>query len=121
METDLHNLVPAVGELNGDRSNRPFGMVVGEPRAYGRCDFEVDFSIDVVEPRPKVRGNIARIYLYLHRVYGMTMDEQQLQFFKIWDQADPPDDWERERNRRIRAVHGRGNPFVERNPLTHGK
>ncbi len=30
MEADLHNLVPAVGEINGDRSNYRFGMISGE-------------------------------------------------------------------------------------------
>lgn len=35
MEADLHNLTPAVGELNGDRSNLPYGIVKGEPREYG--------------------------------------------------------------------------------------
>ncbi|HPY42666.1 MAG TPA: endonuclease, partial [Thiolinea sp.] len=35
MEADLHNLVPAIGELNGDRNNFPYGVVSGEPRAYG--------------------------------------------------------------------------------------
>ena len=113
MEADLHNLVPSVGELNGDRSNRPFGIVAGEPRKYGHCDFEVDFYTDVVEPPPKVRGNIARTYLYFHWAYKMAIDDQQLQLFKIWNQADPPDNWERERNRRIQAIQGRGNPFVE--------
>lgn len=38
MEADLHNLAPSVGELNGDRSALPYGLMAGEPRKYGRCD-----------------------------------------------------------------------------------
>ena len=38
---DPHNLFPAGGEVNGDRSNHPYGTVAGENRAYGTCDFEV--------------------------------------------------------------------------------
>ena len=38
---DPHNLFPAGGEVNGDRSNHAYGNVAGEPRAYGACDFEV--------------------------------------------------------------------------------
>ncbi|MEH6652250.1 MAG: endonuclease [Motiliproteus sp.] len=41
MEADLMNLVPALGEINGNRSNYSFTMLQGEPRVYGACDFEV--------------------------------------------------------------------------------
>ena len=95
MESDLHNLVPAVGELNGDRSNLPFSMIEGEPREYGACDFEVNLAADRVEPRPEVRGNIARTYFYMSSTYGLPISE------------------ERERNRRITAIQGNVNPFVE--------
>ncbi len=44
MEAVLHNLAPSVGELNGDRSNHPYGIVEDEPREYGACDFEVGGS-----------------------------------------------------------------------------
>jgi endonuclease I len=39
---DLHNLFPAVGEVNGDRANYRWGMVPGGKRAYGVCNIEVD-------------------------------------------------------------------------------
>lgn len=35
MEHDLHNLVPAVGELQADRSDFDFGELEGETRMYG--------------------------------------------------------------------------------------
>lgn len=38
---DPHNLFPASGEINGDRSDLPFGLVESEEREYGACDFEV--------------------------------------------------------------------------------
>lgn len=44
MKADLHNLVPAIGEANGDRSNYSFAMLEGETRAYGSCDLEVNFK-----------------------------------------------------------------------------
>jgi len=54
MENDLHNLVPAVGEVNGDRSNHPFGLLDGESRLYGACDFELG------EAKEERRGDVAR-------------------------------------------------------------
>ena len=38
MVSDLQNLVPSVGELNGVRANLPFGEVPGERREFGACD-----------------------------------------------------------------------------------
>ncbi|MBF0399460.1 MAG: endonuclease [Magnetococcales bacterium] len=113
MEGDLHNLAPAVGELNADRSDRIYGMVAGEERAYGACDFEVDFQRDVVEPRPEIRGDIARTYFYFEKTYQLPIQESQRALFESWAKEDPVDEWERERNRRIKAIQGNGNPFVE--------
>ena len=113
MEADLHNLVPAVGELNGDRSNRSFSMVQGEPRKYGSCDFEIDFDTDKVEPRPGVRGDIARTYYYFNEVYRLPISKKQRKLFDVWNREDPVDDWERMRNSRIKKIQGNENPFVE--------
>ncbi len=114
MESDLHNLVPAIGEVNGDRSNYRFSMLAGEPRRYGQCDFEVDFKGRKVEPAPAVRGDIARIYFYMQDRYGFRLSKQQRRLLTAWHKADPVDKWERERNRRIRKVQGSGNPWVEK-------
>ena len=101
MEADLQNLVPAVGELNGDRANYSFNMIEGEPRAYGEFDFEVDFKRRVTEPRAEVRGDIARIYFYMRDSYGLPISRKQHQLFEVWDRQDPISEWEIERQRRI--------------------
>ncbi|MBV0931758.1 endonuclease [Marinobacterium weihaiense] len=113
MEADLYNLVPAVGELNGDRSNFRFGMIPGEPRLYGRCDFEVDFQGRVAEPPPHVRGDVARTYFYMADRYGVRLSRKQLQLFRAWAAEDPVDAVEQRRARRIQAIQGHANPFVE--------
>jgi len=94
MAADLNNLVPSVGELNGDRSNFRFGMIEGEPRKYGVCDFEVDFKRRIVEPRPEVRGDIARIYFYMEKTYGVPIGKKQRHLFDLWDKQDVINDWE---------------------------
>ncbi len=67
---DPHNLFPAGGEVNGDRSNHPFGEVEGEPRVYGTCDVEIGGKPKVAEPADGVRGEIARAMLYMGDAYG---------------------------------------------------
>jgi deoxyribonuclease-1 len=116
---DLHNLWPALGEVNEQRGNEPFGIVAGEPRAFGRCDFEVDRAAGRVEPRPEVRGDIARIQLYMAETYGIALSPDQRTLLEAWDRADPPDDFERTRDARIKRLQGHGNRFVDgRRPVT---
>lgn len=113
MESDMHNLVPAIGELNGDRSNFRYGMISGESRVYGRVDFEVDFKYKVAEPADAVRGDIARTYFYMEKTYGLKIGKKNRRLFEIWDRQDPVDGWELERSRRIAAIQGNSNPFVD--------
>ena len=114
MEADLHNLVPAVGEINGDRSNYRFGTISGKRRRYGACDFEVDFKGRVAEPRPEIRGDIARIYFYMAATYGIRLSRRQRRLFEAWGRQDPVDAGELERERRIGEIGGAGNLFVSK-------
>lgn len=110
---DLHNLYPANGEINGDRSNYKFGEIPGEKREYGQCDFEIDRPIRRAEPANHLKGNIARTYLYMSDTYKVRLSKQQQQLFNVWNLLDPVDDWERERNRRIMQIQGNGNPYIQ--------
>lgn len=112
IEADLHNLTPAVGELNGDRSNLPYGIVDGERRQYGECNFEIGGKPRVAEPREEVRGDAARIWLYMADAYKIKPNAEQRQMFDAWSKADPVDRWERLRDLRIEYVQGNRNRYV---------
>ncbi len=114
MENDLHNLIPVVGELQEDRSDFDFGEIEREPRLYGACDFEVDRSKKIAEPREEIRGDIARAYLYMHETYGdgLPLTPAETAQFQAWHEADPADAWEVKRNRRIASIQGTANSFV---------
>jgi len=105
MEADLMNLVPAIGEINGNRSNYSFSMLEGEPRVYGACDFEVDFKARKAEPAPEVRGDIARIYWYMRDTYGFQISKKQQRLFEAWSKLDPVSEWEELRKKRIELIH----------------
>lgn len=113
MEGDLHNLEPAIGEINGDRSNFRYNMIEGEERVYGRCDAEVDFSTRVFEPAENIRGDIARVYFYFESEYGLKISRKQKQLFNAWDKIDPVDAQECKIHREKSAIMGVSNPFVE--------
>ena len=111
-EADLHNLVPAIGEINGDRSNYLFSEWNGVPQQYGQCQVVVDFKKRKVQPPQEKKGAIARIYLYMHQAYGMEFSTKQRKLMKTWDKRTPPDAWECERDRRIKEARGNHNSFV---------
>ena len=113
MEADLHNLVPAIGEVNGDRSNFKFTMIEGEQRRYGNCDVEIDFKAKDIEPKPDIRGNIARTYFYMNKRYKMPISKKQRKLFDIWNKLDTVDNWERKRNKLIESVQGNRNSFID--------
>ena len=113
MEADMHNLQPAIGELNSDRSNYKFSIIPGEAREYGDVDFEVDFKARLVEPRPSIRGDIARTYFYMEKTYGVRISSRQKKLFDVWNKEDPVDDWEKYRNKRIKSIQGNSNDFIK--------
>jgi len=114
MEADIHNLVPAIGELNADRSNFRYGIIEGEKRAYGRdVDFEVDFKARRAEPKDDIRGNIARTYFYFEGTYGMKISKQEKQLFNAWNKSDPVSSREREKNIKVNAIQGNYNKYIQ--------
>jgi endonuclease I len=69
---DLMNLVPSIGEINGDRSNYKFSMIGSEERQYGACDFEIyknkKTNISVVEPSKNSHGLWGTEYARLAKI-----------------------------------------------------
>ena len=121
-EGDLFNLVPVVGELNVDRSARLYRDIPGEDRIYGRCDFEViktgigePHLRGAAEPMSSVRGDLARVWLYMSARYGLTMSVEYRALMLAWSEADPVDEAERRRHDIIAEEMGWVNPFVEGN------
>jgi len=113
MQSDMYNLYPAIGEVNGLRSNYRFDMIAGEARDFGACDMEI--SGNVAEPPERIRGDIARTYKYMEMAYpGQgVMSRSNVKLFDAWDKQDPVDEWECERCKRIEAIQGNENPVVK--------
>ena len=113
MEGDLHNLFPAVGEVNADRSNYRFQLWNGRPYQYGKCEMLVDFKGRRAQPPERSRGLIARAYLYMVLQYkGLRLAKQQRRLFEAWNRMYPPDTNECLRNVLIKKLQGNDNPFV---------
>ncbi len=115
MESDMHNLVPAVSKLKRARSYRRHGLVFGEMRMHGGCDIE--FAGQTMEPEESIRGDIARIYFYMSFLYEIPLSQSQEEMLRNWHRSDPPSEWEMGRNSLVEMVQGNRNPFVDQPDL----
>ncbi|THB86308.1 deoxyribonuclease I [Pantoea allii] len=113
IESDLHNLEPAVGEVNGDRGNFAYSQWNGSEKQYGQCEMKIDFKLKQAEPPARARGAIARTYFYMRDQYHLRISRQQTQLFTAWDKLYPVTQWECERDQRIAKVQGNHNPYVQ--------
>jgi len=112
MEADMHNLVPAIGEINGDRSNFRYGMIEGNKKFYGEVDMEISFKDKKAEPSPSVYGDIARTYFYMRDRYGLKISKPQEKMLIAWNNLDPVSAWEKKRNTLIKELQGDDNSYV---------
>lgn len=113
MEADLHNLTPAIGEVNGDRSNFRYSQWRGSRGAsYGQCDMQIDFKARQVMPPERARGLIARTMLYMSQRYHVPLSKSQRQLMQAWNRTYPVTKWECTRNQRITQRQGNDNPLV---------
>jgi endonuclease I len=108
--TDMHNLKPAEPDENAYRSNHYFDSLV---------------SNDTYEPNDNVKGDIARIILYMATMYpDLTLNDDPttnssfktmgtLSVLLEWHELDPVDDFERNRNDVIFSYQGNRNPFID--------
>lgn len=112
IESDMHNMYPARKDLNRLRGSYAYGIIKGERWVEPGCDFEIDDRHRRAEPRPAVRGDIARAMLYMADRYHLNLFKRQRDLMLKWNQQDPPDREELRRNRIIKRLQGNGNPWI---------
>lgn len=107
MSADLHNLKPADPSENSSRSNKYYDYLTSSV-AY--------------EPPDEVKGDVARILFYMMIRYEIlelvdteptTYQMGLLGVLLEWNDLDPVDDFERNRNEVIYANQGNRNPFID--------
>ncbi|MGW7247808.1 endonuclease I family protein [Streptomyces decoyicus] len=125
--TDIHHLRPADVSVNSTRGNKDFdngGTEVGEAPGNYTDD-------DSFEPRDEVKGDVARMILYMAVRYdggdgfpdlepndqvgnGSQPHIGRLSVLKQWSTEDPPNAFEQHRNQVIfdKYQHNR-NPFID--------
>jgi len=109
MEADLFNLIPVVSEVALKQGVRIFDDVKKPMFSIGNIMFDMDY----MEPRDEVKGDVARVYLYMDERYGLDLSQQQQEVFKRWHKLDPVDAHECTVAEIILKVQGGHNTLVE--------
>lgn len=137
--TDVHNLKPADGGLNSLRSNHEYDDLGTSGNAVNyngsATGNTYNGSAGLFEPRDKVKGDLARIILYMDLRYEGAGTEPDLvaresltsggTTFAVlstliaWHWADPVDSFEMNRNNVIENMQGNRNPFIDHPELVH--
>jgi deoxyribonuclease-1 len=122
-EGDLFNLVPAIGEINGDRSSLLYGEDFEEKRLYGKCNFEIVTTSDdngqdqkFAEPADAIQGDVARIWFYMENRYGIETPLKTRATLVRWATEDPVDLEECAKTKIVAEQMGWQNPFVKCTP-----
>ena len=110
----MHNLVPSIGEVNGDRSNYRFSEWNGTATKYGQCEIVIDFKGRKVQPPEQSKGQIARSYLYMADQYSLSLSlsKKDKKLFRAWNNQFPSTPWECTKNELIKAQQGNVNRFI---------
>ena len=105
---DIMMLRPEDSNTNSSRGNKAYGAVTDETHYYPNLSEDYD-----------VRGDIARIYLYVYVRWGNErLLENDVVITSIdllleWMEEDPVDTWEMGRNDSVQSVTGTRNVFVD--------
>ncbi len=145
--SDLHHLRPVESTLNSARNNSPYGIVsqhTSSTEKYSKDKNDNTLYLggwksgDVFEPLDSVKGNVARIIMYLYTHYAtgaggstpsgkssycgnlqlhyiMNANSEALakELLLEWHHADPVDSAEMVRNNYAASIQGNRNPYID--------
>ena len=115
---DLHNLAPAVGQINMYRLYDRYGEVDDDSEyvTWPNCDLRDENGTKKrtgkFEPLDCVKGDVARVWLYMKDMHQVYIPDEELDMFKRWSENDPVSPWEQLREKRINKIQGNNNPYV---------
>ncbi|HRV72671.1 MAG TPA: endonuclease, partial [Eubacteriales bacterium] len=116
--SDLHHLRPADPTVNSTRGNKPYGEVSGGTTVKRNATGTIagTYSSTYYEPNDNVKGDVARILLYVYVRWNETNLTDVIQSTTVlldWMELDPVDDWEMQRNDIVQSIQGNRNVFID--------
>lgn len=111
--SDLHNIVPAKAFFEVKRTATVFGIL---DESIDADDCGLRRKLHVIEPPEHLKGDIARVIMYMNERYGLPIIGNRSDL-ESWSLIDPPSDEEILRNQRVTELQGYGNTLVEDNSV----
>ncbi len=90
-ENDLHHLVPELPTLK---------------------KLVTQYSVGKLEPNNKLKGTIARMFLYMNLKYRLALPKSDKTLYETWHRQYPPCEWEQKKNKLVKAIQGDANPYI---------
>ena len=120
---DMHHIRPSDATVNSTRGNKKYGEVNGGKAVNGNnpaTGILGGYSGTYFEPLDNVKGDVARICLYVYVRWGsdwgadsITEVFQSVDVLLEWCALDPVDTWELGRNEVVEAYQGNRNVFID--------
>ncbi len=136
---DLYNVIPGEAKANNAKGNYSLGVVATATYTngvikVGPADASLySYSGTVFEPADADKGDFARIYLYVAACYPdmdwdandkdgsqsmtnsseLTLKDWIIPMLLDWNEADPVDEAEIQRNEDVSKYQGNRNPFID--------
>lgn len=121
-EGDMHNLVPAIGEINAIRGQLRYDISTHKTISpYGQCNFIVNQTTKSVTPDEHTRGFIARTFLYMSEKHNVELSKSDLKLMQKWNKQYAPTQWECVRNEKISAITNVDNHYITKACKTNYK
>lgn len=114
MESDLYNIVPAIGAVNALKKDQIPGEVHTFVPQFGNCSLSI--MGNYFDPPNYIKGDVARIYFYMESAYPgkVKIPANTKKLLRKWSGLDPVSKDECERADKISKLQGNINPFVKK-------
>lgn len=111
--SDMHHLFITSKESNSKRANLPFCNAEYD---YWQLEGSIhgfdQYAQDCFEPQDLHKGNVARALFYFSVRYDLPINKDEEAVLREWNELDPVDNREIERNKIIQSLQGNSNPFI---------
>ena len=119
-KSDLHHLYPSDSRANSIRGNINFtdvshdnGALANDDCTASKFGSSVMKNNDGFEAPLTHKGNVARSIFYFSVRYKMVIPKNEEEVLRRWNDLDPVDQEEMNRNNAIEKVQGNRNPFID--------
>lgn len=119
-KSDLHHLFPTDSRANSIRGNDDFtdvasdnGVLATDNCTISKYGSSATSSNEGFEPPLVHKGNVARAIFYFSVRYKISIPKNEEEVLRRWNDLDPVDQDEIDKNEAIQTVQGNRNPFID--------